>query len=150
MQRSISHQKPIVTATYLLFYVVYESLSSVYLFLPPLFTILFVLYSKALDKQDYWLLAIIAFCLVIYEADKGYQLFSSVIYFTLLNKFIVPKIIKNFNCSSCIKMLYVLLSYVGYYVFLLLIAKIFLLEVPNIDYYIIYYIVIEFFIVGLL
>ncbi len=150
MQRSISHQKPLVTFTYISLYLIYESLSSVYLFLPPMFAVLFVLYSKAMDKQDFLLLIILIFCLIIYEADKGYQLFSSIIYFTLLNKFVIPKITKNFNCNSCVKILYVVLAYIGYYLFLVLIAKIFLLEIPSIDYYIIYYIVIEFFIVGLL
>jgi len=115
-----------------------------------MFAVLFVLYSQAMDKRDFLLLTILAFCLILYEADKGYLLFSSIIYFTLVNKFIIPKIIKNFNCNSCVKILYVIIAYLGYYIFLLLIAKIFLLEIPSINYYIVYYIVIEFFIVGLL
>jgi hypothetical protein len=115
-----------------------------------MFAVLFVLYTKAMGKQDFLLLIILAFCLVIYEADKGYQLFSSIIYFTLVNKFIIPKITKSFNCNSCIKILYVIIAYIGYYIFLALVAKIFLLEIPDINYYIVYYIVIEFFIVGLL
>ena len=150
MQRSISHQKPLVTFTYIFLYLIYESFSSIYLFLPPMFAVLFVLYSQAMDKRDFLLLTILAFCLILYEADKGYLLFSSIIYFTLVNKFIIPKIIKNFNCNSCVKILYVVIAYLGYYIFLLLIAKIFLLEIPSINYYIVYYIVIEFFIVGLL
>ena len=150
MQRSISNQKHIVTFAYIIFYLIYESLSSIYLFLPPMFAVLFVLYSKAMDKQDFVSLIILAFCLMVYEADKGYLLFSTIIYFTLVNNFVMPKITKSFNCNSCIKFLYVVITYIGYYLFLVLISNIFLLETPSIDYYIVYYIVIEFFIVGLL
>lgn len=150
MQRSISNQKHIVTFTYIIFYLIYESLSSIYLFLPPMFAVLFILYSKAMDKQDFVFLSILAFCLVIYEADKGYFLFSSIIYFTLANNFVMPKITKSFNCNSCIQIMYVIIAYIGYYLFLVLISNIFLLEIPSIDYYIVYYIVIEFFVVGLL
>jgi len=150
MQRSISNQKYIVTFSYIIFYVIYESLSSIYLFLPPMFGVLFFLYSKAMDRHDFVLLIILAFCLIIYEADKGYLLFSSIIYFTLVNNFVMPKITQSFNCNSCIKLLYVIIAYIGYYLFLVLISNIFLLEIPSIDYYMVYYIIIEFFIVGLL
>jgi len=108
------------------------------------------LYSNALKREDFLLLMIISFCLLIYEANKGYLLFSTIIYFSLAYKFVMPKIIQNVSCKSCIKLSFVLLSYVGYYLFLALIAKVFLLPLPNIDYYIVYYIVIEFFLVSIL
>jgi hypothetical protein len=88
--------------------------------------------------------------LLIFEADKGYLLFSSIIYLTLVYKFILPKITTNFSCASCIKISYVLLSYLGFFIFSLLIANIFLLPIPSVNYYIIYYIVIEFLIVSVL
>ncbi len=150
MQRSISHQKPLVPFFYVVLFVLYSSLSSIYLFLPPLLAVLFVIYSNALKREDFLLLMIISFCLLIYEANKGYLLFSTIIYFSLAYKFIMPKIIQNVSCKSCIKLAYVLVAYLGYYLFLALIAKIFLLPLPNIDYYIVYYIVIEFFLVSLL
>jgi hypothetical protein len=150
MQRSISHQKPLVPFFYVVLFVLYSSLSSIYLFLPPLLAVLFVLYSNALKREDFLLLIIISFCLLIYEANKGYLLFSTIIYFSLAYKFIMPKITQNISCKSCIKLAYVLVTYLGYYLFLALIAKVFLLPLPNIDYYIVYYIVIEFFLVSLL
>jgi len=150
MQRSITHQKPIVPFLYVVLFILYSSLSSIYLLLPPLFAVLFVLYSDALRREDFLLLMIISFCLVLYEANKGYVLFSSIIYFTLAYKFIMPKISQNFSCKSCIKISFVLLAYLGYYIFLALVAKIFLLPLPEINYYIVYYIVIEFFLVSIL
>ncbi len=150
MQRSISDQKPIVPFLYIVLYVFYSSLASIYPFLPPLLSVLFVLFSRALDRGDTLAVFLIAFCLVVFEANYGYLLFSSLIYFYIQHKFIMPKIIQNFSCNSCIKISYVLFTYLGYFLFLTLISNIFMLEAPEINYYIIYYIVIEFFIVSLL
>ena len=149
MQRSISNQKPIVPFIYIVLYVLYSSLGSIYLFLPPLLSVLFVLFSRALKRGDSIAVLLISFCLLVFEANYGYLLFSSIIYFYIQHKFIMPKIIQNFSCNSCINISYVLFTYFGYFAFLTLVSNIFLLEAPEFNYYIIYYIVIEFFIVSL-
>ncbi len=151
MQRSIPHKKSLTNSfIYIILFIVYESFSSIYLFLPPLFGVLFVLLVRSLDKNDTSSIFFIAFCLVVFEADKGYILFSSILYLLFIYKFILPKIIQNVNCPSCMKFLYILFAYIGFYLFNYLLANIFLMEFPSISYYIIYYIVIEFFIVSLL
>ena len=151
MQRSLTNKKSLRDSfLYVIVYIIYESMSSVYLFLPPLLGVLFVLLVNALDKNETMSVIMIVLCLVVFEADKGYILFTSTIYFLLAYKFIIPKIIHSSNCVSCIKMSYIILAYIGYYLSNALFANIFLLEIPSIDYYIIYYIVIEFFIVSLL
>ena len=68
----------------------------------------------------------------------------------IIYKFILPKIVQNFSCNICVKVSYLLLSYIGYFLFLTLISSIFLLPAPELNYYIVYYIVIEFFLVSLL
>jgi len=150
MQRSISNKKPIVPFIYIGLYVLYSSLGSIYPFLPPLLSVLFVLFSRALDREDTVALFLLSFCLLVFEANYGYWIFSSIIYFYIQYKFIMPKIIQNFSCNICIKISYVLFTYIGYFLFLTLLANIFMLEAPAINYYIIYYIVIEFFIVSLI
>ena len=150
MQRSISHQKPLVPFIYIILFVVYGSLSSIYLFLPPLLAVLFVLFSNAMKREDLLMLILVSICLLMFEANKGYMVFSSIVYFALVYKFVMPKIIQNFSCSSCIKISYVLLAYLGYYIYLVVISNIFLLPAPEINFYIIYYIIIEFFLVSLL
>ena len=151
MQRSIPNQKSIRELfVYTVLYVLYESFSTIYLFLPPLFGVLFVLLVNALDKDDTVSVIFISFCLVVFEADKGYILFSSIIFLLFVYRFIIPKIIHNVSCYSCIKALYVLFAYIGFYLANSLISNIFLLPPPSVDYYMIYYIVIEFFIVSLL
>jgi hypothetical protein len=93
---------------------------------------------------------LVSFCLVVFEAENGYALFSTIIYFYILYKYIMPKIIQNFNCNSCIKIVIVLLAYIGFYIFQSILSNIFLLPIPSFNYYIVYYIVIEFFIVSIL
>ncbi|OQY40443.1 MAG: hypothetical protein B6229_01750 [Spirochaetaceae bacterium 4572_7] len=150
MQRSISHQKPLVPFVYIILFIIYGSLSSIYLFLPPLLAVLFVLFSNAMKREDLLMLILVSICLLMFEANKGYMVFSSIVYFALVYKFVMPKIIQNFSCSSCIKISYVLLAYLGYYIYLVVISNIFLLPAPEINFYIIYYIIIEFFLVSLL
>jgi len=87
---------------------------------------------------------------VIYEANFGLMLFSSIVYFSLVYKFLVPRIEQNISCKWCINFIYVFVAYFGFYLFMLLIANIFLLPLPTIHYYVLFYIVIEFLIVSLL
>ena len=114
MQRSITNQKPVESILYVLLFAAYESLSSIYLFLPPLFGVLFVLFLKSLKNEDMFSLLFISLCLVLFEADRGYMLFSSVIFFALSYKFLIPRLIQNISCQSCIMFLYVIVAYVGF------------------------------------
>jgi len=150
MQRSISHQKPIIPFLYIILFVLYDSLGSIYPFLPPLLAVLYVLFSRALDNNDTVSIFLIVLCLVVFEANYGYILLSSVIYFYIVYKFIMPKIIQNSSCAICIRAVTVILIYLGFFLFLTLLSNIFLLPQPSIDYYIVYYIIIEFFLVSLL
>ncbi len=150
MQRSITYKNPLTPFFYVLVFIFYESLTSIYLFLPPMLAVLFVLFSRAIKNEDSLGIFLVAFCLIVFEADKGYLLFSSLIYLTLVDKFIIPKITTNFSCVSCIHFSYVFFSYMGFFIFSSLLANVFLLPIPAIDYYIIYYIIIEFLIVSVL
>lgn len=151
MQRSIINKKSINNSfIYILLFVIYESLSSIYLILPPLFGVLFVLLIDALDKKDTIGVLLVTFCLVVFEAENGYILFSSIIFLTIAYKFILPKIAQSFNCYSCVKFSYIFIAYIGFLMFNTLFSSIFLIDLPQANYYIIYYIVIEFLIVSLL
>ena len=150
MQRSISHQKPVVSFVYVILFVLYDSLGSMNPFFPPLLAVLYILFIKALDKKDLISLLFVVICLIVFEVNYGYMLFSSVIYFYILYKIIMPKIAQNSSCSVCIRMFSVILVYLGYFLFLTLLANVFLLPQPSLNYYIVYYIVIEFFLVSIL
>jgi len=150
MQRSISDKKSITPFVYVVIFTVYIGLSSIYLFLPPLLAVLFVLFTKAIKSEDIIAIFLVSLCLVIFEAEKGYTLFSTIIYFTILYKFIMPRLAQNSNCSSCIRIFTILFTYIGFFIFSLLLSNVFLLSYPSMNYYIIYYIVIEFFILSLM
>lgn len=150
MQRSITNKKSIAPLIYIVLFAIYESLSSIYLFLPPLLGVLFVLFVDALEREDTVSVMVVSFCLVLFEADKGYILFTSIIYFILVYKFIMPRLIQSTSCYSCIKISYVVLAYLGFFVFNYILSKIFLSPMPTMSYYIIYYIIIEFLIVSIL
>ena len=150
MQRSISHQKPIVPFVYIILFILYDSLGSIYPLLPPMLAVLFVLFTQSLERKDLLYTFLISLCLLVLEANYGFLPFSTIFYFYVVYKFILPKIRQSFNCPLCIRISYVLLAYIGYFLFMMLLAKIFLLPEIEINYYIVYYIVIEFFLVSLL
>ena len=150
MQRSLTYQRTLRPLLYVGLFIIYSSLATIYPVLPPLFGLLFLLFIRAVEQEQFFLLLLVSFCLLIFEANNGYLFFSSIFYIYTIYKFILPRIEQSFNCYSCIKLSYILLAYIGYFLFSTLISKIFLLPAVNLDYYIIYYIVIEFFLVSLI
>lgn len=150
MQRSITDQKLISSFLYTAAFALYIGLSSIYLFLPPLLAVLFALMAKAFKRNDSVAIAFISVCLLIFEAEKGYILFSSIIYFLVIYKFVLPRLEQNFNCKVCMNIAITVLAYFGFWVFNLILAQVFLLPMPTIDFYIIYYILIEFLMVSIL
>ncbi len=150
MQRSITYPFFIKAVALFLLYLLYESLSTIYLFLPPLFGLLFFYFIRSLDKQDISLLLLVVAMLLVYETDKGYLFLSSLVYFSFVYKFILPKIRQLIECRRCLYFIYIVLAYVGFWLFSLLLQQMFWLELASIDSYIIWYILFEFLLVGLL
>jgi hypothetical protein len=150
MQRSISNKKYLTFFIYASLYFVYIGLSSIYLILPPLLSVLYIFFSESLKKDNTILTIIVVFCLVLFESEKSYYLFTSVIYFILIYKFVIPKLKQNFSCKSCINFMSVVIVYVGFYFFCLVLSKVFLFPMPSISMYVFYYIFIEFLIITLL
>ena len=121
-----------------------------YLFLPPLFGLLFILYIRALDRGDSRRFSILVVMLLIAETAKGYLLFSTVIFFTMSYFFVLPKLRKAISCRWCLDALLVTYAYIGYWAFMMLTANMFALEPPMLDWREVFYIPIEFLIAGLL
>jgi len=150
MQRSISDQKSLKPFVYAIAFVAYIGLSSIYLFLPPLLAVLYIFFAQAIDRDDSVFIALVSFCLIVFEAEKSYFLFSTIIYFTIIHKLVIPKLKQIISCSSCVNFLLILIVYLGFYIFCLLFANVFLTPMPSMSYYVFYYIFIEFFIVSIL
>jgi hypothetical protein len=150
MQRSITYPFYIKAVTLFLLYLVYESLSTIYLILPPLFGVLFFYFIRSLNKQDTSLLLLVVLLSLVYEADKGYLFLSSLVYFSFVYKFILPKLEQVIECKRCLHLIYMVLAYIGFWLFSLLLQQIFWLELATLDWYVIWYILFEFLLVGLL
>jgi len=150
MQRSLSYKNPLAPYFYGVLFFLYTALSGIYVFLPPLFAILYFYFSKSLKQEDSVALFLLIFCLILFEAANGYVLFSAIIYFFLLHRYVVPKIMQSFSCTACIKFITTLLVYLGFFVFYSLLSSIFMFPSPHINPYVLYYIVIEFLILSVL
>jgi hypothetical protein len=150
MQRSLSHKISINPIIILPLFLIYESLSSIYLFIPPLLGLVFYLFINAKESDSIKLLLIITIMLIIYEAEKGFLFLSTLLYFTIIYHLLIPYLQQNIVCKSCLKFIFIFIAYIGYYLFILLLSQIFIFEAPSIDMYIVYYILMEFLIVSLL
>ncbi len=150
MQRSITYQNPLAPFIYGVLFLLYTALCGIYLFLPPLLGLVYFYFSRALKREDSALLVLVLLALLLFETANGYILFSTLIYFYLLHRYIMPKIAQNLSCSACIRAISVLLVYLGFFLFYSLLATIFVLQAPSISGYVLYYIVIEFLLLSIL
>jgi hypothetical protein len=124
MQRSITYPFYIKAGMLFIIYLIYESLSNIYLSLPPLFGVLFFYFIRSLDKQDISLLLLVVALLLVYEADKGYLFLSSLVYFSFVYKFVLPRLEQSIECKRCLHFIYILLAYIGFWLFSLLLQQV--------------------------
>jgi hypothetical protein len=150
MQRSLTYQNDLIFFIGLPFFFFYEALSSIYLVLPPMFAVLFLSFEQMLHEERMKPVIALSAVLLIVEANKGFAFLSSVLFFILLARFVTPGLRQYIVCRNCLKFIFVVIAYVGYFMLMSLISNIFMLESPMIDGYLLYYIFIEFLIVMLL
>ncbi len=143
MQRSIFNKNHINSYIYLFIFFIYESLSDIYLFLPPLFAILLILFLYNYKKLDTINIILVSIALLFFEAQKDYVAFTSIIFAILFYKLVVIKLDLLIRCNSCKKLIITLLSYPSYYIFSYVLSGIFILSTPQISWYIEYYMAIE-------
>jgi len=150
MQRNIAYKNFIKYLIYSVVFALYIGLSTIYLYLPPFIAVLFLFFHKAFKNKETPLLFFIIIDILILEAQKGFLGFTLLIYFLLMDRFIIPKIEQSISAINLKNFLYVFFSYVGYILFSTLLGQIFLIPGVGFDFYIVYYIAIEFVIVSIL
>ena len=150
MQRNRADQNALTRLLPALFFVVYEALAMRYLFLPPLFGVLFFFYIRALDRQDSFDFFLAVFMILVAEASKGYIFLSVLFFYTVSYFFLLPRLRNAVSCRLCLNGIIVAYAYIGYWAFAVLFANMFALATPLFDYRAVFYIAIEFFLVGLL
>lgn len=150
MQRNRAHSNPLTPFILPAVFVAYEALAMRYLFLPPLFGLLFYFYVRALDTQNTLLFFQIILMLLIAEAAKGYWIFSTVIFYGLSYFVLLPRLRNAVSCRVCINFTIVAYGYLGLWAFLTILSQMFALDAPHLDWREIFYIAIEFALIGLL
>lgn len=146
MQRSIPYQDVINRIVLIGLFTTYICLSSIYLLVPPLLGILFVAYHRALSTHNLFDVIFISIMLLIFEAEKGFWFGSSIIFFTLISYYVLPKLEQLIQCRMCMNTILIAFAYIGYWVFVSLISGILLLASPALDWHVIMYMIVEFLI----
>jgi hypothetical protein len=150
MQRSITYQNAISNLFWIAVFSVYSALGSIYLFLPPMLAFIGYLFYRSLSRHDLFSLIVFAVLLLMIEAEKGYWFGSSILFFTLISHYAIPFLEQRMRCPICIKAIFVMSSYLLFWVFITIINGILLLSLPAFDWHTFLYIVIEFALIAML
>lgn len=149
MQRSITYQNALSSLLWVVVFGIYSSLSSIYLFLPPMLALVGYLFYRSLKRHDLYSLIIFSLMLLIIEAEKGYWFGSSILFFILLSHYALPYLEQTMRCKQCIKALFVAASYLLFWVFITMINGIFLLALPAFEWHAFLYMAIEFALIAM-
>ncbi|MDP1784331.1 MAG: hypothetical protein Q8K81_02770 [Sulfuricurvum sp.] len=128
---------------------VYIALSSIYLFLPPMLAVLGFLLYRALQRYDLFSLIVASVMLLMFEAEKGYWFGSSVVFFILISHYVMPKLEQTMQCSLCIKGMFVLFAYIGFWLFMEMVNSVLILPLPSLDWHVLFYMAIEFALIAI-
>ncbi len=147
MQRSFPYKKNITYTLIFLVALIYESISSIYIYIPPLFGLAFIIFLKAFEREDMLALFYIFIYLIMFELNRGFLPFTSIIFFLFSIYVVVPKIKSYINCYKCILHYMVFYAYFGFFILTKIIEILFNIDVPNMSIAILFYAILEFIIV---
>lgn len=115
LQRNISDKKYLKLAVPAGILLAYEALSTLNPYLPPLFGIMLTL-VYFVERREFAVFSL-AF-LLIFEADRGYYLFSSWLFMFVYVYYLLPFVSKFLDCRRCIAALSAFFAYPLYFLFL--------------------------------
>ncbi len=131
--------------------IIYQSLSSMYIYLSPLFGFCFYYMIVNFHKPDKLFQKVLIVIYILYfEIDKGFFIGSFILFFIIsYGTFLIP--LKNsIECKKCLIVLYVSFAYLGYFAFNLFLSFMFSLELPSISLLYLVYIISDIALVLLL
>lgn len=115
MRRSSTDQNYLRFTLICLVLVVYQIMSSLYTFLPLFVGVFFSYIVINLEKEKSRIYIYLSFAyLTIYDLNKGFYLFSSILFLMIFYYFFVERIRNFFTCSNCIVAIYVVSAYLGH------------------------------------
>lgn len=115
MRRNSTYKNTINTSLFLLFLLFYNFLSSMYLYLPPLFALLFFYFVHLIKDSRYYALFFFTFLMFICEIDKGFYPGVLFIIYSLVYMLLFPKIVKIFDKFNILEILYIPIIYISYF-----------------------------------
>lgn len=92
----------------------YNTLSSMYIMLPPLFGILFLYFIKLINARRNYSLFVFCILLGSFEIDKGSLPGILFIIYSLMYIFVIHKFIKTFENLNLFEFVYIFIIYVAY------------------------------------
>ena len=125
--------------------IIYESLTSIYLYFSPLYGIAFYFIIKHIYDKKYIFRLLLAFLYIfVIEIDKGFIPLSFLLFFTIYYFFIMDKIERFFNEKNYKIFFHILNAYIGYYLLNLILCYLFDLELPSFEMRYFLYIIFDF------
>jgi len=149
MQRNIDDKKNIIYFFLFLLSIIYETLTTIYPYLPPLMALVFWIFLFAWKNNNKTLLTFVILYTLFFEVDHSLPLFSTLLLFVLLKDFFY-KLFKLFSDMKVLKISAVIAVYGLYPVLIYILHKLFKIEYFQIDIYFIGYILVEIFILLIL
>ena len=143
MQRSLSYQTFSKLVAYLVILLIYEVLSSIYLFMPPLLGLAFLLFVYAVEEDRLDLLVFTLAYLLVFETDREFVLFSTLFFFILAYHIGLTKLRQFIDCKKCLDYISIALAYLGFWFFSFIFNQVIWIDLPQFDWTIFYYIAIE-------
>ncbi len=132
MRRNSTNQNHLRLTLICLFLVFYQVLSSLYTFLPLFVGVFFAYIVINFKDKKHRLYVYLSFIyLSIYDLDKGFYLFSSILFFMIFYYLFVNKIRNILTCRSCIIIIYVASAYLGHFLLNSFIAYILQQDAPT-------------------
>ncbi len=151
MQRDSIYQANIKYLLIFICAVIYESISSIYPYLTPLFGVAFYLVLLNMhDKEKIFPLFLSFLYIFIFEIDKGFVQLSFFIFFFLYYIFLYAKIEHLFVEKNYKIFFHILIGYIGYYLVNSAIDYLFGYSIPTLNYEYIFYIITDTLIVMVL
>ena len=148
MQRRIINLEPLTPIFLFCGLVVYESISSLYVYITPLVGIVFLyLVQNIHDKEKTYINLALFLYLIFFEIDRGFFVFSSLIYFLIYYNFFHNELVNSVACQNCLKFLIIFLFYIGFYIVNLILSLLFNQDLPIFDITYIIYFVTDFILV---
>ena len=115
MRRDSTYQNFVKASLFQGFLFVYNIFSSLYLFLPPLFGVLFLYFILLFRKERYYSLYFFIVLMCVFEVSKGFYPGILFVSYALVYIFLFPNIMKIFDNFNIFDIFYPPIIYILYF-----------------------------------